>query len=509
MNKDKGSVSLAERLGRLIPDPVIIFVILYAILLLASLLSGGREFSFSSYDGTKTVYEFKYMFTYENIRWIFYNAVLKNWLAYGNGILGTILVVMLGIGVAEESGLLSALIRKLGASLHPSLMPYMLVFIGIMTNIATDVGYLVLVPLAGMLYAGIGKNPIVGMAAAFAGVSAGFSANLIPATFADVVIGENAKTFAQSQGVPFTSPMGEQLTPATMNYYFLMASTLLLVILGGFITTKITEKKYGALPYSIKENYQSMNITAEEKRALRYALAGFAISAVIVALLAFFPLRSYIDAEGNKISPFIDNVILIITFMFFLSGAFYGYASGKFKNTADLVGAMAKQIGGMGYVIVLTFFCYNFLALLAYTNADIFITGAGVSFLQNIGLSNSPILLIIAIIAVTAFVNLFIGGMTAKWMLLGPIFIPMLYNVNQQITPDIVTAAYRVADSCTNTITPLMTYAGVILMYMRKYKEDFSAGNLISMMLPYSGIFLVGWTAFLIIFVLFKIPLGF
>lgn len=509
MSENKKSYSFAEKLGRLIPDPVIIFIILYAILMFISLFLGGRQFSVVSYDGSSTLYEFRYMFTAENIRWIFSNAILNNWLAYGNGILGTILVVMLGIGVAEESGLLSALIRKLGATVPKGTLPYVLVFIGIMTNIATDVGYLVLVPLAGMLYAGIGKNPIVGMAAAFAGVSAGFSANLIPANFADVVIGVNAKSFAENQGIPFISALGKPLNAATMNYYFMAAATILLVIIGGLITTKIIEKRYASTKISNIHEGESVQITKAESRALRFALLGFLLSAVIVVLLAFYPLRPYTDDAGNTVSPYLDNVILLVTFIFFVSGAFYGFASGKFKSVSNLVNAMSNQLGNMGYVIVLTFFCYNFLSLLSYTNADTFITGAGATFLQRIGLSGSPVLLIIAVIAVTSIINLFVGGMTAKWMLLGPLFIPMLYNVNQSMTPDVVAAAYRVADSCTNTITPLMTYAGVILMYMRRYKKDFSAGNLISMMFPYSAFFLVSWSALLILFVIFKIPLGF
>ena len=474
-----------------------------------SFLLGGREFSVVSYNGTKTVYEFKYMFTPENIRWIFSNAILNNWLAYGSGILGIILIVMFGIGVAEESGLLSALIRRLGIIVPEKLLPYVLVFIGIMTNIATDVGYIVLIPLAGMLYAGINKNPLIGMAAAFAGVSAGFSANLVPATFADAVIGTNAKTFALSQSIPFASQAGKPLTPATMNYYFLAVSTFLLVIIGGIVTTKIIEKRYESNELSHIHKNENIEITNDEKRALKFALLGFLLSLAFTVLLSAFPLRSYVDANGTKISPYIDNVILLVTIVFFISGVFYGFASKKFKSSSDVVGAMAKQIGGMGYVIVLTFFCYNFLSLLAYTNANTFITGIGASFLQTVGLSSSPILLILAVILVTSVINLFVGGMTAKWMLLGPLLIPMMYNVNQSMTPDVVAAAYRVADSCTNTITPLMTYAGVVLMYMRKYKKDFSAGNLISMMVPYSVTFLASWSLLLIIFVVFKIPLGF
>ncbi|MEG1551130.1 MAG: AbgT family transporter, partial [Oscillospiraceae bacterium] len=163
----------------------------------------------------------------------------------------------------------------------------------------------------------------------------------------------------------------------------------------------------------------------------------------------------------------------------------------------------------MGYVIVLTFFCYNFLALLSYSNVGTLITFIGAKALSALGLSSSPILLIIGFIIITAIINLFVGGLTSKWMLLGPIFIPMLYSVNSSMTPDVVAAAYRIADSSTNIITPLMTYSGVILMYMKKYKPDFSLGNLITTMLPFSICFIVAWTILLILFIAFKIPLGF
>ncbi len=509
MDENKGFRAIAEKIGSKIPDPVILFGSFYIILMLVSLVFGGRSFSVVSYDGSETVYEFKQMFTAENIRWIFSNAISTNWLSYGNGILGIILIGMFGVGIAEESGLLSALIKKLGNSVKGALLPAMIIFIGIMTNIATDVGYLVLVPLAGMLYAGIGKNPLVGMAAAFAGVSAGFSANLIPATVSDIVVGNNALIFARNQNIPFVSMLGKELNPITMNYFFIATSTFLLVIVGTFINTRITDKQYSNVRVDIPYEGVSFAVTDKERKGLRFALLGLIISATITTLIAMFPLKSYITPDGSKATPFLDNIILFVTFIFFVCGAFYGFSVGKFTNLSSLISAMSKHLGGSSYVIILTFFCYNFLALLSYTNADVFITGLGAKVLQRVGLSGSPILLILALILVTSVVNLFVGGMTAKWLLLGPLFIPMLYNVNQSMTPEIVTAAYRVADSCTNTITPLMTYAGIILSQMRRYKRDFTPGNLIGMMAPYSAIFLVSWTALLLVFVLLKIPFGF
>lgn len=170
---------------------------------------------------------------------------------------------------------------------------------------------------------------------------------------------------------------------------------------------------------------------------------------------------------------------------------------------------MSKQIGSMGYVIVLTFFSYNFLALLTYTNLGTYVTYIGATALEMLGLAKSPILLIIGFILVTAIINLFVGGLTSKWMLLGPIFIPMLYQANPNMTPDVVAAAYRLADSSTNIITPLMSYAGVVLIYMKKYKKDFTIGNLISTMFPYSIFFLISWTILLLAFIGLGIPLGF
>ena len=380
-----------------------------------------------------------------------------------------------------------------------------------MSNIATDAGYLILIPLAGILYVGIEKNPLIGMAAAFAGVSAGFSANLIPATVVDVIIGTNAEAFASSQNIPFVSYLGKAINPVTMHYYFMLASTVMLVIIGGFVTIKFVKPKFEKQKYIIPSdiNVSEFAVSDKEKRALWWSVAGLLTALVIAALLGFGPLSSYVDETGKTVTPFLDNIILIITFIFFVPGMFYGYAVGKFRKLSDMVGAMSKQIGTMGYAIVLTFFSYNFLSLLTYTNLGTYITYIGAMGLQAVGASNSPILLIIGFILITGFINLFVGGLSSKWMLLGPIFVPMLYRVNSSMTPDVVAAAYRIADSSTNIITPLMTYAGVVLMYMRKYKPEFTAGNLISMMIPYSVIFMVSWTLLLMAFILFKIPLGF
>ena len=509
--KKKSSTSLIEKIGKKIPDPVIIFMGLYVITMILTLVMGGKTFETMSADGGTIVHEIKNMFEAENIQWIFNNALLKNWLSYGGGVLGTILIVMLGVGIAEESGLLTALIKKIGLKVSDKFLPVALVFLGIMSSIASDAGYLILIPLAGLLYAGLKKNPLIGMAAAFAGVSAGFSANLFPSTPSDVIIGKNAQLFAESQGVPFANAAGEALNGPTMHYFFIAASTILLTLVGAFVTVKFIKPRLEKQSYTIPDDIDLSDFTVkpEENKALKFAGLGLLLAGVVVAYLGFGPLASFVTEEGTKVTPFIDNIILMITFLFFVPGLFFGIKMGLFKSAQDVIRAMAKQMGNMGYVLVLTFFSYNFLALLTECNLGTYITFLGAKGLQAMGLDNSPILLIIGFIITTAIINLFVGGLTSKWMLLGPIFIPMLFQVHSGMTPDIVAAAYRVADSSTNIITPLMSYAGVILVFMRKYKPEYTIGDMIRLMMPYSISFLVGWTILLLGFFAFGIPFGF
>ncbi|MBE6023623.1 MAG: AbgT family transporter [Cellulosilyticum sp.] len=507
--------SLIEKIGHKIPDPTIIFIILFAATMVISFFLGGTEFTTLGKDGGTVTYQIKNMFEAENMRWLVDNALLTNWLAYGGGVLGVILIVMLGVGLSEEAGLLSALIKKVGLKVSDKYLPFVLVFLGIMSSIASDAGYVILIPLAGLLYAGLKKNPLIGMAAAFAGVSAGFSANLIPATPSDIILGTNAQAFAAAQGIPFVTAAGKAINPATMHYIFIVVSTIVLTIIGGLITIKCIKPKLENESYILPEdlNLEEFTIKPEESKALKWAGLGLIVGIIIIGVLYFGPLAPYevlneTTGKMETVSPLVNNIILVITFLFLMPGLFYGYKVGKFKNSSDVVSAMSKAMGSMGSIIVLSFFSYNFLSLLSYSQLGTYVTFLGAEGLQSLGLGEYPVLLLIGFIITTAVINLFVGGMTSKWLLLGPIFIPMLYNVNSTMTPDLVAAAYRVADSSTNIITPLMSYAGLILVYMRKYKPKFSVGDLVGLMFPYSMAFLVVWSALLIGFFVFGLPLG-
>lgn len=458
--------SRLERIGRRIPDPVLLFVGLWVLTFVAASLLGGHTFSTPGAGGAPIEQVIRPVYQAEHVRWIVDNALVQNWLAFGNGVLGVILVVTLAIGVAEH---------------------------------------------AGLLYAAMKQNPLIGMAAAFAGVSAGFSANLIPATPPDVIVGMNARVFAEAQQVPFVGGDGSPLNPATMNYFFMVASTFLLAAIGGWVTKRFVMPRLDGTSYSIPADLDlgEFELSEGERRGLRAALIATPLALLVLAGLALGPLAAFENESGVRVNPFVNNIILAISLFFVMVGATFGFASGRFRGLGDVVAAATKQMNTTGYIVVLTFFSYNALALLGYSGIGAYITYLGAQALLGLGVAEYPVLLLIGFVLTTALINLFVGGLNSKWLLLGPIFVPMLYQVNPQMTPDLVAAAYRVADSSTNIITPMMSYAGIVLAFMRRYRPEMGLGDMILMMLPYSAAFLVAWTGLLLGFFLLGLPLGF
>ena len=506
-----GASSWIERVGKKIPDPIVIFMALFVITAIVSMLMGGFTFTSVGADGSDVEYSIQNMLATENVRWMFDNAILQNWMAFGNGVLGTIMIAVLGVGIAEKSGLLATLIKKAGTKIPEKYLPLLLVFMGIMSSVASDAGYLILVPLAGMLYAGTGKNPLIGMAAAFAGVSAGFSANLIPATPIDTIMGVNAQLFAEAQGVPFENASGVALNAPTMNYFFLVTSVFVLGSVGAWVTTRYVAPKLKNDPYQIPEDMDisDFSVKPEEEKGLKAALIGSLVAGAMIYGLCAGPLAPFVNEAGATITPYMNSMVLLIVLFFAVTGIFYGASTGTYKSVTCVVKAMVSQMNTMGYILVLTFFSYQFLALLGKSGLGTYVTFLGANFLQMLGLQTVPVGLLIGFVIVTAIINLLVGGLTSKWMLLGPIFIPMLYQVNPAMTPDLIAAAFRVADSSTNIITPMMSYAGVILAFMRKYKPEMTIGDQIAIMMPYSIAFMLIWTALLVCFFVSGVPMGF
>ena len=501
-----------EKAGRAIPDPIVIFMGLWVIVFVTSVLLGGYVFHVQGPGDTTVEQTIRSMASAANIRWIFDNAILANWLAFGGGVLGIIIFIIMAVGVAEHTGLLGALIKRAAAAIPERFLALAVMFLGIMSSLASDAGYLILVPLAGLFYASLGKHPLIGIAAAFAGVSAGFSANLIPGTTSDVIMGVNARAFAEASGIAFASADGRPLNPATMTYWFTAASVFLLAPVGAWVTNRFVAPRLARVPHVIPADIDvgEFALTPAERRGLRAAGIGLLLALGLVAALGFGPLAPFVDPDtGRSVNPFLERLVLLIALVFIITGTAFGIGAGKVKKTMDVLQGMIAQMNTMGYVVVLTFFAYNTLALISYTGLGTLVTHLGATGLLALGLQHTPILLLIGFVLLTATLNLVIGGLTSKWLLLGPMFIPMLYTVHPAMTPDVVAAAYRVGDSVTNIITPMMFYAGVILAFARRYVPGFALGELFIMMFPYSVVFALVWTAFLVGFFALGIPLGF
>lgn len=494
-----------ERLAAKIPDPVAIFAFLYAAVFAFTVFAGGSAFVFpapgAQSNADAAVHVVKNMAAAENVRWIFDNAIVQNWLAFAHGLVGILVVAMMGIGLAQSSGLFAVLMKLAGRRVDGRLLPYVVVFAGIIANIASDAAYLVLIPLAGSLYCAAGRNPLAGIAASFAGVSAGFGANLVPATTHDFLVGTPAKDFALQSGVPWVSRTGAALNEATMDYFYMAALVAVFTLLGGWITNRFVAPRLSRMEWRVPEGEGggSFDVSPAELRDLRWAGLGFLFAAGVAALLGLGPLKGH----------FARNTILFVSFAFFCSGFAYGVARGRFRSVQSVVQAMTAQVKEMAYMLVLTFFCANFLAMLSYSGVGDLITCQGAKALLAMHLESSPVAILFGFVAMASLVNLCIASMSAKWMLLGPIFIPMLYRVNPSLTPEVVAAAYRTADPCTNVITPAMAYAGIILLYCRRYVPRFTIGDLGLMMAPYAGLFLVCATAVLLVWFKLGIPFGF
>ncbi|MGB3623839.1 AbgT family transporter [Ketobacter sp. MCCC 1A13808] len=395
---------------------------------------------------------------------------------------GTVLIAMLGLGIAEKSGLLAALLKRIVGNAKGKLLSATVVFAGVMSSLAADAGYVVLIPLAGIIFASAGKHPLAGMAAAFAGVSGGYSANLLVGPIDAVLAGistEAAQLVDSSIEISVLS-----------NYYFIIASTVFITIAGTWITEKVT---LPALPsWAPTEAPVDNKVTLLERRGLRQAGIMFMVCVALI-ILGLVPDSGLLrDPETHSIarSPFVSGIVSLISLIAALSGIVFGVATGRYHRKGSVIEDMEATMATMASYLVLMFFAAQFINYFAWSNIGLILAITGANWLQNLALS--PVLLLSIFILMSAFINLLIGSASAKWSLLAPIFIPMFLLLG--IAPEQVQAAYRVGDSSTNIITPLMPYFGVVVAFMQRYDKDLGVGTIVSLMLPYSVMFLIFWS---------------
>jgi len=437
------------------------------------------------------------LLTREGIAYIFTHTV-KNFVGFAP--LGTVLVAMLGVGVAEHVGLISALLRKAMLGASKKVVTLMVIFVGLFSNVASDTGYLVVIPLGAAIFYAVGRHPIAGLTAAFFGVSGGFAANIV-ISMQDMLLSPITQEVA-SMVIP-----GTEILP-TCNYYFLAASTFLLTGLGYFITEKIIVPRLGEYkPAEGLELNVAEGLTAEEKRGLKFS--GWFFLGIIAFLLmlivpSWAPLRNPETGSLLSGSPLMSGLVPIIMLLFMMPAIGFGIGAGKIKNNKDFVGAMTKSMQTMGAYLVLAFFAAQFIRYFEYSNLGIILSVNGAEFLEGIGFKGIP--LILSFIVLTAFINIFIGSAAAKWAIMAPIFVPMFMQLGYD--PSFTQLAYRIGASVTNIITPLLPYFALIVVFAEKYDKKASVGTIISLMLPYSLIALLGWSVFLVIWYVLGLPIG-
>ncbi|WP_130819860.1 AbgT family transporter [Anaerococcus vaginimassiliensis] len=497
-NSSKGFLAGVERVGNALPHPAMIFVIMIAILAVISALAAKSNVTVNYYDAKaeeNVELAAISLLNADGIRYMV-NSVVENFTSFAP--LGTVLVAMLGVGVAEYAGFFDTGLKKLLSNVPSVLLTAAVVFAGIISNIASDAGYVVVVPLGAMIFASAGKHPIAGLAAAFAGVSGGFSANLI--------FGPTDALLAGITNEALRASKISETVDVTGNWYFLIVSTFILTIVGTLVTEKIVIPNLGE--YKGSYVHDDKPITDLEKKALRNSLIAILIF-VVILILAMAPQNAILkeaDKSGDvNIQHFLGNgLIFAILLLFLIPGVVYGKTVGKINSSNDLVEAMSQAMKSMSGFLVLAFFAAQFVSFFAYTNLGTVLSVKGAEFLEAIGLTGIP--LIILFIILSAFINLFIGSASAKWAIMAPIFVPMFFKMG--LSPELTQMAYRIADSSTNIISPLMNYFAMIVIFMQKYDKDRGLGTLISTMLPYSMAFLLLWSVLLIIWMAFGIPLG-
>lgn len=430
----------------------------------------------------------------EGIRYLF-GSMVDNFIGFAP--LGVVLATMLGIGLAERTGLISVLLRGFVMAIPNSLITAGLVFAGIMSSVAVDAGYVVLPPLGAVIFAALGRHPLAGISAAFAGVSAGFSANLTLSSL-DALLSE-----LTSSAASIIDPAYAEQMNIAMNWWFIIASTFFLTFVGAWVTEKIVEPRLGKYEGGYQGEIEQLNKT--EKKGLKWAGLSVLITAILLSLLVAFPNAPLRADDGGIIdSPFMSSLVPVILILFFVPGLFYGIATKSIKSDKDVADQLTDTMATMGMFIVLAFTAGQFVAYFSESNMGLVLGVYGAEFLDTINLSGIP--LIITFVFVVGFLNLFIGSATAKWAMIAPIFVPMMMQLGY--SPELTQMAYRIADSTTNIITPLMTYFALIIAFAQKYDKKMGIGTLISVMLPYSIAFLISWTIMLIVWMLLGIDLG-
>jgi aminobenzoyl-glutamate transport protein len=481
-----------EKVGNALPHPAALFGIFGLITLLVSLIGYYLQWEGVNPGNGETI-KIVNLLSRDGLHRILLEMVDSY---TGFAPLGIVMVAMLGIGIAESSGLIKSAINLLLIKAPKNSVTFLIVFTGILSNTASDLGYILIIPIAGVIFHSLGRHPIAGMAAAFAGVSGGFSANLFIGTIDPLLAG------LSTEAARIVDP--DYYVMPTANYYFMVVSTFVIAIVGTWVTKAIVEPRLGKYTGDIEQE-EIKGLSKNESKGLKWAGLVLLFYMVIIAL-GLIPDHGILRSDDNSIlhSPVLKGFIAVLFIVAGTCGIVYGYVSGTFKKHEDVINGMNTSFKSLISFLVLVFFASQFVAWFKWSNLGIMVAVKGAAFLQSADLGLIP--LVILFIIISGIINMFMGSASAKWAIMGPVFIPMFMLLGY--SPELSQAVYRIGDSVTNLISPMMSFFALIIVYFEKYDSKSGIGSLIATMLPYSIAFFIVWTLLMIGWILLGLPLG-
>jgi aminobenzoyl-glutamate transport protein len=482
-----------ERIGNRLPHPATLFMIGLCLVVIFSYLVSVLGWMII-HPVTSEKLTVNNLASSDGVWWLLSHLV-ENFIKFPP--LAIVLVGMLGIGMAERTGLLAAALRYVITRIPLVMLTPATLFLGIMSSIAVDAGYVVLPPVAAVLYLAAGRSPLTGIAVAFAGVSAGFGANLFITALDPLLAG-----FTQSAA---TIIAPDYQVAVTANWWFMIVSTLVLTLTGWWVTVKWVEPMSGnyAITAITQGDLSTEKLSEPEDKALRRASFTLIVIITIFLLCILLP-GGPLHGEGNRFARWIEGTVPLLFLIFVIPGIVFGISIGTIKNDKDVANIMGDTIAALGPYIVLAFFAAQFVESFKYSGLGEMLAISGGKILATAEIPAPLLLICFAVLAMLA--NLFIGSASAKYAFLAPVFVPMLMLAG--FSPELTQAAYRVGDSITNVITPLNPYMIIVLAFVQKYAKQAGMGTLIAMMLPYAMVFSVVWIILLVGWLLLGIPLG-
>ncbi|MGE0705457.1 MAG: AbgT family transporter [Vicinamibacterales bacterium] len=490
-------LNIVELAGNRLPDPALLFVIALALVWAVSALLAPVAFAEIDPRNGEPL----------RVQSQLTGAALASFLSNMVNVfvtfppLGVVLVALLGLGVAEHVGMLGAGLKAMLNLTPTHFLTPMLILVACVSHTAADAGYVLVIPLGGVIFYTAGRHPLAGIAAAFAGVSGGFSANFIPSGL-DPLLQGFTQTAAQ-----IVDP--DRMVNPLSNWLFTSVSTLLIIGLGWYLTDRVIEPRLAgtAVDADTEDLPRLEPLSAHERRGLTMgglAMLGGVLLLAIASLPAASPLRAPDGQLTSFNAPLMRSIVSLIFLLFLIPAIAYGVAAGSIRSHRDVIHGMSKSMGTMSYYIVMVFFAALFTDAFARSNLGALVALKGATFLEALALPGQ--VTIVGIILVTCVVDLLVGSASAKWAFLAPIFVPMLMQVG--LAPELTQAAYRIGDSTTNIVTPLMPYFPLVVVFCQRYVRAAGIGTVASLMLPYSIVFLIGWTLLLLAFWALNIPLG-